>query len=169
MAVPTNKEELQEAIATSYEKLKNDLISIPLELVLNKSLEGHSKETMMSVSNLVAYLIGWGELVLKWNFKKDHNEPVVFPEEGYKWNELGKLAQKFYTDYEEDDYSVLLQKLDRVVTEIKLLIECKTNAELYEVVWHDKWTMGRMIQFNTSSPYSNARARIRKWKRFQGI
>lgn len=168
MAVPTNKEELQEAIATNYEKLKKDLIVIPAELTLMESMEGHAKDASMSICNLVAYLIGWGELVLKWNFKKDNNEPVVFPEEGYKWNELGKLAQKFYTDYGDDDYSVLLLKLDRVVAEIQSLIERKTNAELYEVAWYDKWTMGRMIQFNTSSPYSNARARIRKWKRLQG-
>ena len=49
----------------------------------------------MSVSDLVAYLIGWGELVLKWNEKKEKREKVDFPETGYKWNELGKLAKKF--------------------------------------------------------------------------
>ncbi|EQB9714967.1 ClbS/DfsB family four-helix bundle protein, partial [Yersinia enterocolitica] len=27
----------------------------------------------------------------------------------------------------------------------------------------EKWTMGRMIQFNTASPYANARGRLRKW------
>ncbi|MFQ1064874.1 ClbS/DfsB family four-helix bundle protein [Bordetella trematum] len=28
---------------------------------------------------------------------------------------------------------------------------------------------GRMIQFNTSSPYANARVRLRKWKKANGI
>ncbi|HGU7194519.1 TPA: ClbS/DfsB family four-helix bundle protein, partial [Yersinia enterocolitica] len=28
---------------------------------------------------------------------------------------------------------------------------------------YGKWTMGRMISFNTSSPYSNACSRLRKW------
>ncbi|WP_207909110.1 ClbS/DfsB family four-helix bundle protein [Pedobacter sp. ok626] len=46
----------------------------------------------MSINNLLAYLIGWGELVLKWNRKKDNNEPVDFPDTGYQWNELGKLV-----------------------------------------------------------------------------
>ncbi|MNK06664.1 hypothetical protein D3C87_245630 [compost metagenome] len=78
---------------------------------------------MMSINNLLAYLIGWGELVFKWNRKKDNNEPVYFPDTGYKWNEL------------------------------------------YETTWYEKWTMGRMIQFNTASPYNNARGRIRKWKK----
>ena len=49
------------------------------------------------------------------------------------------------------------------------LIESKSNQELYEVSWYEKWTLGRMIQFNTSSPYTNARGRIRKWKKEKGI
>lgn len=28
--------------------------------------------------------------------------------------------------------------------------------------------MGRMIQFNTASPYENARGRLRKWLKTQG-
>jgi hypothetical protein len=35
-------------------------------------------------------------------------------------------------------------------------------AALYGRGWYETWTMGRMIQFNTSSPYANARGRLRK-------
>lgn len=66
----------------------------------------------MSIHNLVAYLIGWGQLVLKWNDRKSQGHEVDFPETGFKWNELGK-----------------------------------------------------MIQLNTASPFKNATARIRKWKK----
>ncbi|MCG8400066.1 MAG: ClbS/DfsB family four-helix bundle protein, partial [Firmicutes bacterium] len=44
-------------------------------------------------------------------------------------------------------------------------IEKKDNIQLYGTPWYEKWTMGRMIQLNTSSPYKNARNRIRKWKK----
>lgn len=165
MAVPTNKEELQKAISTNYEKLIAELATIPKELWTPKNLEGHAKGTTMSINNLVAYLIGWGELVLKWNDKKDNNENVDFPETGYKWNELGKLAQKFYLDYESYTTDELTTKLDDTVSRILDLIHTKSNQELYEVPWYTKWTQGRMIQFNTSSPYSNARGRIKKWKK----
>lgn len=165
MAVPTTKEELLNAIHTNYQKLRKELETIPVELTEAKELEGHAKGTMMSVNNLMAYLIGWGELVLKWNRKKDNGETVDFPETGYKWNELGKLAQKFYTDYKDEDYSVLLQKLDITVDHIVILINGKSNEALYERSWYEKWTLGRMIQFNTASPYNNARGRIRKWKK----
>ena len=42
-------------------------------------------------------------------------------------------------------------------------IETRSNNDLYGRLWYGKWTMGRMIQFNTSSPYTHARGRLRKW------
>jgi hypothetical protein len=167
MAVPTNKEELQKAIISNYTKLKKELLTIPFEKTSINELEGHSKGTLMSINNLISYLVGWGELVIKWNEKKDNNESVDFPETGYKWNELGKLAQKFYEDFKDDDFNSLIIKLDKTVETILLLIENKSNKELYEVTWYEKWTLGRMIQFNTSSAYLNAKNRIRKWKKTQ--
>ncbi|MPL66148.1 hypothetical protein SDC9_11816 [bioreactor metagenome] len=169
MAVPVNKKELILAINTNYKKLKKELENIPIELTTLKDLEGHSKGTLMSINNLLSYLLGWQELVLKWNVKKQNKEEVDFPETGYKWNQLGKLAQKFYDDYKNDDFNTLLFKLDKKVEEILKLIENKSNKELYEVSWYEKWTLGKMIQFNTSSPYANAKARIRKWKKEHNI
>src|SRR6218665_1470452 len=130
MAVPANKEELQSAIKTNYKKLKKELSEIPIELTTIPNLEGHAKNTLMSINNLISYLTGWGELVLKWNTKKDHGEIVDFPETGYKWNELGKLAQKFYKDYEKDDFNTLCTNLDHTVQNILSLIEKKSNTEL---------------------------------------
>lgn len=167
MAVPINKEELQEAIISNYTKLKKELLSIAFEKTSINELEGHSKGTLMSINNLISYLVGWGELVIKWNEKKDNNEAVDFPETGYKWNELGKLAQKFYEDFKNDDFNSLIIKLDKTVETILLLIENKSNKELYDVTWYEKWTLGRMIQFNTSSAYLNGKNRIRKWKKAQ--
>lgn len=169
MAVPINKEELILTINTNYKKLKKELENIPIELTTLKDLEGHSKGTLMSINNLLSYLLGWGQLVLKWNIKKQNKEEVDFPETGYKWNQLGKLAQKFYYDYKNDDFNTLLSNLDKTVEDILKLIENKSNKELYEVSWYEKWTLGRMIQFNTSSPYANAKVRIRKWKKEHNI
>lgn len=94
---------------------------------------------------------------------KNDNLPVDFPETGYKWNELGKLAQKFYLDYQDDNFQILMKKFDKTVKDVILLVESKSNEELYGESWYEKWTLGRMIQFNTSSPYTNARGRLRKW------
>jgi hypothetical protein len=165
MAKPKNKDELQRAIIDNYKKLTVELSNIPIGLTDIKELEGHSKNTLMSINNLVAYLIGWGQLVLNWSKQKDKGLEVDFPETGFKWNQLGQLALKFYSDYENEDFKSLVTKLDKTTNEILKLIESKTNKELYEVAWYDKWTLGKMIQLNTSSPFKNAKDRIRKWKK----
>ena len=45
----------------------------------------------------------------------------------------------------------------------------ETDASLYGEAWYGKYPLGRMIQLNTSSPYANARARLRKWKKASGL
>jgi hypothetical protein len=167
MAIPTSKEALLQDISDNYEKLQTELSSIPQDLCDIVELPGHAKDTQMSINNLVAYLIGWGELVLKWHDRKSKGLAVDFPETGYKWNELGQLAQKFYDDYKELDFVALVKKLDNTTSSIVQLIHSKTNEELYSMPWYDKWTLGKMIQLNTSSPFKNAKDRIRKWKKMK--
>lgn len=165
MAIPKNKKELIQAIHDNHQKLENELSDISPSRATKKELEGHAKNTKMSINNLMAYLVGWGQLVLKWEDKKSKGQEVDFPDSGYKWNQLGLLAQKFYKDYEMDDLLTLKSKLDITIKEILHLIDKKTNKELYETLWYDKWTLGKMIQLNTSSPFKNAKDRIRKWKK----
>ena len=169
MAVPTTKAELLEAINTSFDKLNRDLLGVPPSLMDEQSLEGHAKGTQMSVANLVAYLVGWNELVLKWLDRDAAGEPVDFPEAGFKWNDLGRLAQKFYRDYEDVPYPQLIERLAVVKARIVSLIEARGNDDLYRCPWYEKWTMGRMIQFNTASPYANARGRLRKWLKTKNV
>lgn len=126
-------------------------------------MDGHARDTKMSPADLVAYLVGWNELVLKWLEHDDRGAPVDFPETGFKWNELGLLAQKFYADLDALAWHDLLVRLRRANAKLVETISSRTDAELYGRPWYDEWTKGRMIQLNTSSPYANARKRIRKW------
>ena len=169
MSIPQNKAELLTAITDSYRKLAPELASVPAERTDEASLEGHSKSTLMSVHDLAAYLLGWGELVLKWHRRRAASEPVDFPETGFKWNELGQLAAKFYRDYAELPYPELLARLDATKTALVALVEGESDAALYGLPWYETWTLGRMVQFNTASPYANARSRLRKWKKQQGL
>ncbi|MFX7629046.1 ClbS/DfsB family four-helix bundle protein, partial [Acinetobacter baumannii] len=66
MAVPQSKTELLSAIEVSFDKLMTDLRAVPLDLADDCGLDGHAAGTRMSIANLVSYLIGWNELVLKW-------------------------------------------------------------------------------------------------------
>ena len=167
MAVPTTKAELLAAIETTYAKLIKELQTIPAPLTAAPTLEGHSKGEQMSVRDLVAYLIGWNELVLKWHERSAAGELLELPEAGYGWNELGRLARKFYEDYASLSYAELLERLALAKLRIVRLIEDHSDHDLYGAPWYRSYTMGRMIQFNTSSPYANAQGRLRKWVKAQ--
>lgn len=169
MPISTTKSELKLSISDTYLKLKQDLVDIPVELTRIPELEGHAKGTKMSICDLLAYLVGWGDLVLKWYQNHKHGLPIDFPETGYNWNELGQLAQKFYKDHEEEEFETLLNTLDETVIKILRIVEKTDNETLYGKAWYKEYTLGRMIQLNTSSPYKNARTRVRKWKRIKEL
>ncbi|ODT13035.1 MAG: hypothetical protein ABS35_38770 [Kaistia sp. SCN 65-12] len=169
MAVPASKDALLEAIASNFDKLMEDLATVPADRAGEKTLAGHAKGSVMSVHDLVAYLTGWSELVLKWHARRAAGQAVDFPETGYKWNELGALAQKFYADYADLSFEQMMQRFAAAKDGIVALVERQDDAALYGAPWYEKYTMGRMIQFNTSSPFANARGRLREWKKENGI
>ena len=163
MAIPRDRDGLLAAIRLEFGKLTKTLAEVPPAHVHERSMEGHAKGTRMSPFDLVAYLTGWNELVLKWLERDAAGKAIDFPETGFKWNELGRLAGKFYADYEAIAYPALLERLHAANGRIVAFLERTDDAALYGRPWYGKWTMGRMIQFNTSSPYANARGRLRKW------
>jgi hypothetical protein len=111
MAVPSSKAELLAAMTTTFENLMADLAKVQPNRAREATMNGHAGGTAMSPADLVAYLIGWNELVLKWLDRDDRGEPVDFPEAGFKWNQLGLLAQKFYADYSTLNWQELLARL----------------------------------------------------------
>ena len=94
MAIPHNKAELLRAIEAGFGKLLAELGAVPADQVAQPGMEGHAEGTRMSVADLV----GRNELVLKWLELDAAGQPIPFPETGFKWNGLGRLAQKFYAD-----------------------------------------------------------------------
>lgn len=92
-----------------------------------------------------------------------------FHETGFKWNELGKLAETFYSQYSGWEYSDLLSELCTITDKLLLLVESLTNEELYGKNWYKSYTLGRMIQFNTSSPMKNMRTKVRRFKKVYAI
>lgn len=166
-SIPIDKDELIDAISIAFGKLLDDYKTVPSHLVRHPGVDGNIKGTHISVCDTLAYLIGWGKLVLKWHHKKSHHEPVDFPEKGYTWSELGLLATHFHDEYRDWSFESLLAEFQVTINEILALIGRLDDRELYENPWYEKWTLGRMIQFNTSSPMKNVRTKIRRFLRQQ--
>ncbi len=168
-SVPKNKEELQKSISVVFEKILADYSTIPSQKSREIGIIGNVKGTEISVSDTISYLIGWGKLVLKWYDLKSKNQPVDFPETGYKWNELGQLAQHFHSEYHDWSYDKLIKEFTTTTDRILILVESLDNQKLYGETWFEKYTLGKMIQFNTSSPMMNMRGKVRKFKKLNAI
>ncbi|ASO30942.1 hypothetical protein CG015_17120 [Vibrio anguillarum] len=164
-SVPQSKDELLAAINSIFPKLVDDYRIVPESLSRKCEIEGNVKGTQISICDTVAYLVGWGKLVLKWHSLKSQGLPVDFPDTGYKWNQLGLLAVSFHDQYSDWKYEDLLKELDLTINELIYLVSSLDNEELYETVWYEKWTLGRMIQFNTSSPMKNMRTKVRRFNK----
>jgi len=167
--ISTNKDDLSKSIEDAFHKLISDYKKISLDYIQINEIEGNFKNTKINVSDTLSYLIGWGRLVLKWYDKKSKNLEVDFPESGFKWNELGSLAQHFYLSYKQYSYSELLLEFENTINSILKLISSLDNDELYGSNWYKNYTLGRMIQLNTSAPMKNVRTKIRKFKKVYKI
>lgn len=66
-------------------------------------------------------------------------------------------------------YPQLLTRLVAARARIVELIGQRSDDELYGRPWYERWPLGRMIQFNTASPYHNANGRLRKWLKSEGM
>ena len=165
MAVPDSRAALLAAIERTFTQVNADLDRVPPESARELTLDGHVAGTLMSPADLVAYLVGWNEQVLTWHDRRDRGLPDEFPAPGIAWNDLGTLAQRYYAQYADESWEQLRARLHDAKHRIVELIERHSDDELYGAPWYGKWTMGRMISFNTSSPYANARRRIRAWLR----
>jgi hypothetical protein len=168
-SVPQNKQELQKSISVALQKILADYTTIPPHISREIAIIGNVKGTNISVSDTLSYLIGWGKLVLKWYDLTSKKQPVDFPETGYKWNELGKLAQHFYSQYHDWSYDNLIQEFKAITNRILVLVESLDNQKLYGETWFEKYTLGKMIQLNTSSPMMNMRGKVRKFKKLNAI
>ena len=168
-SIPANKADLLLAIETAFDKIFKDYQRIPTEMSRILGVESGHKAGLISVSDSLVYLIGWGRLVLNWHQLKADNQDVDFPATGFAWNQLGELAQHFYRTYQDWQYDELLQEFESVTQQVLALIEACDPNSLYQAGWYNDWSQGRMIQLNTSSPMKSMRTKVRRFIKAQKI
>jgi len=167
--IATNQSELYHAIHDNFAKLLADYQRIPAEMSRDCGIEGHIKNTHISASDTLAYLIGWGRLVLRWHHYRSQGLYVDMPEVGFKWDQLGMLALHFYHQYQTWQYQDLLAELEATTAQILHLVDSLDEEALYGVNWYNKWTLGRVIQFNTASPMRSTQTKVRCFMHHQQI
>lgn len=162
-SISKNKAQLLNSIINIFDKLCVDYEKISPELSRKLAIEGNVKGSQISVCDTLAYLIGWQKLVLKWYNRKEQRLPVHFPEEGFNWQQLGQLAEHFHQQYALWEYEALYNKFKSTTAQLIALVNRLDNEVLYGEPWYKSYSLGRMIQFNSSAPMKNTRTRVRRF------
>lgn len=123
-------------------------------------------------AQMIAYQLGWLNLILNWEKQEQEGKIVITPHPDYKWNNLGELYESFYKKYEKYSLHELCIIFEGTVQEIVLLIESYTDTELFQPEgrkWASStpanWPICKWIHINTVAPFKSFRSKIRKLKK----
>lgn len=160
---------LGQEIQKTYDKLIKIVGDIPISMRDKKILVGTGGR--ISVSDLIAYQIGWGKCLIRWYESGINGEQPEMPGDGFsKWDYVA-IAKHFYQKYGED--ASVLQMMIFQETVLKILEitqkEQETGNLYQEGIWPwctlssgKKWPLSKWIQVNTASPYMRAIQLIKK-------
>lgn len=162
-----NKLELIEEIKVNADLFINEYIDIE-ETFINKI----DKEIEYSPFQMLAFCIGWMNLVLAWEDEEQKGMQETSVATEWKWNDLGWLYQSFYDKYNNYSLNELIDTFNQKVKNIVDLINNLSDEELFEdgkrnwaKTTGKEFSVCRLVHLNTIANFKNFRNKIRKWKK----
>lgn len=160
---------LSKDVVKAFNQLMHFISAIPLDVRSKKNID-FTHDTV-DIADLIAYQIGWGNLLINWYKVGLQCKIPSMPGEGFvKWDYNG-LAKHFYKKY-RFDAGIKQERTFRTIVEKILTIiehEYQTKNLQKEGVWDwctlssgKKWPLSKWIMVNTVAPYKRARSLIRK-------
>lgn len=163
------KSELAKTIYQAQQKLFNAFTKIPLENRQRKTIDFTGGKA--SVSDIIAYQIGWGKLLISWYEAGIRSETPEMPGEGFTtWNYTG-LAHHFYKKYAYASAKEQEQVFRDVVNRIIKICETEYKTGNLDMVgvWAwcrlssgKEWPLSKWVTVNTVAPYKRAAALLKK-------
>ncbi|MDO4665041.1 MAG: ClbS/DfsB family four-helix bundle protein [Actinomycetaceae bacterium] len=121
---------------------------------------------------MIAYQVGWMELLLGWERDEQAGKEVVTPAPGFKWNQLGGLYEQFYQHWAQSAAEELINRFKILLGEVIQMVGDLTETELFEPnqrTWASStpsaWPVWKWVHINTVAPFTTFRTKVRKWKK----
>lgn len=141
------------------------------DTVLEAQLHRRVDEVDRTPAEMIAYQLGWLNLIMSWEKDELEGKQVVTPTPDYKWNQLGPLYQSFYEQYQDDSLAELRLKFQKSVDRFCLWIDGLSEQELFDpgvrkwAMTAAMWPVWKWIHINSVAPFKTFRTKIRKWKK----
>lgn len=134
----------------------------------NKRIDGVDR----TPAEMIAYQLGWLDLIISWDKDEAAGKKVVTPCEGYKWNELGALYQSFYDRFALHSLNELqdlfCEKVRSFVTWLDGIPEedvFTPGSRKWASSTPSNWPVWKWAHINSVAPFKSFRSKIRKWKK----
>ncbi|MBC1920705.1 ClbS/DfsB family four-helix bundle protein [Listeria grayi] len=166
MRTYADRAELVAAIQTAYQTFISEFENVP-EALKDLRLE----EVDKTPAEMLAYQLGWLDLLLSWEEDEKAGKNVQTPTADYKWNNLGGLYRSFYKRYEAATLQEMTTELTALVEKVCAWVSLLSERELMEpgqknwATTKAMWPVVKWVHINTVAPFTNFRPKIRKWKK----
>ena len=121
---------------------------------------------------MIAYQLGWLDLIVSWDREEAEGKDVVTPAEGYEWSNLVGLYQSFYDRYENYSLAELQQLFKDKVKIFSAWLNSLSEDEIFTAgsrKWASSppfdWPIWRWVHINIITPFKSFRSAIQEWKK----
>ena len=128
-----NKQALLDAVQTALDKYLAEFADIPESARNIRAADGGK-----TPSEHLSYQLGWVSSLLDWERREQAGEEVHTPAEGFKWNNLGGLYQRFYQVYSVYTLAEQQAMLRGKTAELCAWIKSLSEDELF-LIGQRKW------------------------------
>ena len=161
------KQDLINEIENAYSAFFAEFVDIN-----SKKIHVRVKAVDKTPFGMLAYQIGWLELMMGWKKNELAGKEAIMPAPGIKWNKMNDLYQSFYEKYKDLTLQKLLKKFEKAKsTFIELIngldedIVFGENKRKWACSTPSKWPVWKWFHINSVAPFTNFRTKIRKWKK----
>ena len=109
-------------------------------------------------AQMLAYQLGWMDLLLGWERDERAGREVVTPAPGYRWNQLGDLYSSFYEQWRDASLPQLREAFRERVDGVVALVASLSRDELFtsgQRAWASStpsaWPVAKWVHINTST------------------
>lgn len=161
--------QLIENIQHERDKLLKIISNISPSARVLKVMDGTGGK--VSISDLIAYQIGWGKCLIRWYENGIKGKTPEMPGEGFSTWDYNAIAKHFYEKYRYDSSDQQIKVFQQTISRILEIINSESQAgNLDRInVWPwctlssgKQWPLSKWIQVNTVAPYKRAIQLIKK-------
>ncbi|PKQ31325.1 MAG: hypothetical protein CVT62_10410 [Actinobacteria bacterium HGW-Actinobacteria-2] len=162
MPRPTTRSDLIEAAQAGYEALASLIGGLPVE---QASAEFAFADRDRNVRDVIAHLVAWHRMMLRWYAEGMAGDTPSIPAAGYSWRTLPALNQQIWQAAQTQTLSEALLQLQESHRELMAVISRHNDVELFtkrQFRWTGSTSLGSYLISSTSSHYDWALKKLRR-------